>query len=587
MVVLVLMCLATLLVLGLLGLGGGAALVRASSGRVGAVGAIVGGMVAIGAAGMLTVAATYIDSRLGVAVALALPVIAVATVVWSKGWIWWRWWAPLSLASGGVVVATLGLFGVWAIDRDPFEIAMTRTVGWTLPVDAAIPSMLATWFAEDGERAPLLEGDWLPGDRPPLQAGLLLMMRALLAPLTPLLSAADAERGVDFAASVGVQLCWVAGVVALLWSLGYGARTTVATIAFVGAVPTTYINTVFTWPKLLAGGFAVAGVGVLIAALREREGRVAAVVLASAASAFALLAHGAAAFVIPLSVSLAVFTLVRMPTRRALWTATAAVGAAAAVYLPWMFFQRIVSPPGDRLLKWHLAGVVRVDDRSLLTALVDQYASTPLDELVGARLSNLTTAFRLDLFAGWDVWNPGWLDRMQHAQFFSTTAALGIGSVLLIAMLVRAALDRRLWKRDEALRDGVKVVGATVACMLLWALLLFSPEAATVHQGSQAWMLIFAAVPFAWLAGRHPKTLLGVILPVQGVLTLASFWPTAHYAEAPWRISGIALLAVGIAAVVVAIVSAQTTGAPMAAVRFGTPTAYTRSSGTPSPGPDR
>ena len=34
---------------------------------------------------------------------------------------------------------------------------------------------------------------------------------------------------------------------------------------------------------------------------------------------------------------------------------------ALVLYAPWLAYQRLYDPPGDRLLKWHLAGVTEVE----------------------------------------------------------------------------------------------------------------------------------------------------------------------------------------------------------------------------------
>ena len=36
-------------------------------------------------------------------------------------------------------------------------------------------------------------------------------------------------------------------------------------------------------------------------------------------------------------------------------------------------YQRYDDPPGDRLIKWHLAGVSEIDDRGSLETIVDSY----------------------------------------------------------------------------------------------------------------------------------------------------------------------------------------------------------------------
>ena len=40
---------------------------------------------------------------------------------------------------------------------------------------------------------------------------------------------------------------------------------------------------------------------------------------------------------------------------------------------PWSAYQKYGDPPGNRLTKWTLAGVVEVDDRGTAEAIFDSY----------------------------------------------------------------------------------------------------------------------------------------------------------------------------------------------------------------------
>jgi len=60
-----------------------------------------------------------------------------------------------------------------------------------------------------------------------------------------------------------------------------------------------------------------------------------------------------------------------------------------ALYLPWMLFQTLIDPPGNRLLKWHLAGVQEVDGRNFLTALRDSYGALSWHDYLQGKLLNI------------------------------------------------------------------------------------------------------------------------------------------------------------------------------------------------------
>ena len=54
------------------------------------------------------------------------------------------------------------------------------------------------------------------------------------------------------------------------------------------------------------------------------------------------------------------------------------IGAVSALtfftaYLPWLLYQKYYEPPGNRLLKMHLAGAPGVDSRGFIQALLVAY----------------------------------------------------------------------------------------------------------------------------------------------------------------------------------------------------------------------
>ncbi|MFC8681041.1 hypothetical protein ACFT30_05920 [Microbacterium ureisolvens] len=552
----------------------GAAFAKSLHPRIGTDGAAMIGLAWLGGAGLVAFWTSFIDLRLGSVVGVLGMIVSLGAIAWSRGWRRWRVVVPVGLVSIGSVLATIGLFRLWMVERAPFELAMTRTVAWVLPVDNVLPSNLADWLA--GDRPRFLSGDWLPSDRPPLQTGLLLLARGVLAPL------AAVSRGLEgtdlaYGTSVAAQAVWVVSVVALVWALGHTTRIAVATVAFVAAVPTTYINMVYTWPKLLAGAFIVGAIAVLVAAVRRAELQVTSVILAAVLSLLAIMSHGGAVFVLPAVLTLAAIVFARRSWAERARMAAGALAAFALVYAPWIVFQRMVAPPGDRLLKWHLAGVVDVDDRSFLRALADQYAASSWMELLQVRATNLATALWPQSLEGSDVWRDGWQDRAQHAAFFNTAAAIGLGAALVGAVLVMALISRIRRRRDDQLRDAAGLSLLMLACIVLWSLVLFQSEAATVHQGSQAWLMILSAVPFAWVAFRRWRLATWIILPAQALWTIVVFADSAFYADAPMSPAAVLTLCVGLAVVAAAIITSPGRSVRSAAARSGRPIGYTRS----------
>lgn len=507
--------------------------------------AVAVGLGAAGTLSWLVLIGTWIAAPLGRVLSITLILSAFAVLMWLRVWRWWRVLLPGAAAVGGALFFSLGLLLLWYTATDPYAEAEAegRFYPSDLPTDDRLPGSLATWLSQPGSGG-LLLGDWLPSDRPPLQAGFVLIARGWLMPLAT--SSGVAEEVVDHAAGVAAQLLWIPAAAALLVALGYAARSVYAAIAFAAITPTIFANTVFTWPKMLAAAFAVAAVAVLVAGLRGADRPARALVLASGLSALGLLSHGAAAFVLPLILPLAAVLLWRIAPRRRWIAAAVAAGVAITAYTPWLLYQRFVYPPGDRLLKWHLAGVVPIDERSFVQALFDQYRATPLGELLSSRLANIDRALNpARAFADATLWQPGVLAARVEREFFDTPSALGVGVLLILALMVTWAVRRFRGGRDAVLSWSAGVVGGMIGCILLWAIAMFSPASAVVHQGSHAWIVVLLLVPFAWLM-RASEKLAWCVVALQMVWVSVAYVVPVDDVVVPMRRAMLVVLVIGV-----------------------------------------
>jgi hypothetical protein len=95
----------------------------------------------------------------------------------------------------------------------------------------------------------------------------------------------------------------------------------------------------------------------------------------------ALLAHGGA--IVPLAAIVLLATLTRQ--RKQL---PAFGGVLLLVVSPWLAFTHYVDPPGNRLAKWHLAGVTQPDQRGTLETIVTSYRSLPPQQIVDNKIRN-------------------------------------------------------------------------------------------------------------------------------------------------------------------------------------------------------
>ena len=409
--------------------------------------------------------------------------------------------------------------------------------GVGLPNDNVLPRYLADRFYDPKVTltsvAGTLDGAYLTSDRPPLQSVALMALWSLVPNyrLTPY--------------QVFGTLCqigWIPALCGLSAALRLDRRERAFLFAGVACSGFTLLNTVYTWPKLLSGWLFLGGLTVWLlrdaGAVERRWTRVA---LGSALVALSALAHGGVAF------SLLLLPALPFLIGRSSRPSTAAVVAGAGVFLilvaPWIAYQRFVDPPGNRLVKWHLAGVDAVDSRGVVQTLVDQYSATPVSSLLRARWANAREqwlTFNGAPSSDWRTW-------LQWQQFFHHVPAL---DTLLVGLLALIAVPRDQGAGGQGGDVARSLAWFAVLTWLVWLLLMFVPGSAVVHHGSYAnALLLFAlgAVGLSRLPWTVGLTLLGahVALFVYVWLGLSSPPVTPRPL---WLYAGSLMFAVSIAA---------------------------------------
>lgn len=416
---------------------------------------------------------------------------------------WWQALADRDVRGPIVLMGLVGLFYLallYAVDVDVpagYQPAF-RFPSLVLSNDNLIP----LWFADrlyEGADPRHLLADWLSSDRPPLQTGLVLLQY-------PLLRNTFLEYGFHYEILATIlQSTWIPVVWALGRRLGLGRAALAQLFAFLVLAGFFYLHTVYVWPKMLAGALATAPVLSLLRGRHERDRRLRRgdAMLAGAAAALALLAHGGAIF------ALAALVLVGRPVR-SFGRSGCLAGACVFVLLlaPWLAYQRCYDPPGNRLVKWHLAGVRPLDARSTAQALSDSYAQIGLWGAAANRWRNL-----LALFGG----APGpdvpaaaapdantVIGKMRVYQYQSIFAALGILNLgwLPLGLGLRwrhhVSADPMVQRGNTPAAPASSALPRLTALALgglgVWILFMFGPGATVIHQGPYATFLLLFVV---------------------------------------------------------------------------------------------
>jgi hypothetical protein len=344
--------------------------------------------------------------------------------------------------------------------------AINDRLAWKLPSDNILPGLFAHRVVLHASTARPVPPLWPDGDRaserPPLQAAIVVAVGSLVPGLSE-------EYQII---STLCELQWLPA----LWLLGAACGLSRRSLAFVllacGFSGFFFLNSIFTWPKLLAASLMLGALAIAVEAAPEAPSASRArVMLIAALGALSLLAHPGPVFT--LLAVLPCWAIVRPIVRLQVTWRGAVAGAAVAVMLfaPWLAYQALVDPPTGRLLREHLAD--GRSEGSAAQAIIHANLERPLGEHLRVRAANLASQVGNPAIAIW----PVSVARGQVEQFFHHGAALG----LLLGGLALTLLSPRAGTPDDVVR---RLAIVALVALALWSLLVFQPDQAVIHHGS-------------------------------------------------------------------------------------------------------
>jgi hypothetical protein len=506
------------------------------------------------------VAAALMVARCGVR---SVPILLAAALAASGVLAMLTFWAFFAAPVLGETLAFLVIFGsvaavVWLLYERRIEVALLRQLAtplvlWVLgtfflvffgflhggtdfplgtaatrfsggfPSDNAIPSFYAEWFFAHGHEkpVPVFGADWLSSDRPPLQVGYVLEQRRI--------PGWDIQGLHYQVLAVALQQLWIVGLWALLLAAKVGRTTRALAMATVLVSDLALVNGFFVWPKMLPAALLIAAAALVVTPLwNEVRRSIWGAALVAALLGAAMMGHGSSIFgVVPL-VLIAAWR--GLPSWR--WIGVGAL-VGIAFMAPWSAYQKYHDPPGDRLVKWMIAGVPEVDPRGAREAIFDAYGEAGF----GGALHNKGQNFVTMLGGG-----PA-LERLEHGVtafendeieeaiedvrivlFFDLVPSLG----LLLLGPIAMALAWRRGRRNPA--DWT----LALTCFLIfgvgaiaWGLILFGnlPARTVMHAGSYAIPLLGLVGAVAGLRAIWPRFAIYYVLASAAVM-LAIYTPT-------------------------------------------------------------
>lgn len=320
---------------------------------------------------------------------------------------------PLFFASSMV----FGLFLLRGVDFNLFASASQTWFSGSLTSDNVLPLLFVKGLIEEDKVviSPLLE-TWLSSDRPPVMASILLMYTSwisLLPNIPEIQSIKDQLINVIvFISSVNLN-CLIFVPIWLVSNQLFKTKSFAKLTLLLLLTPFVLVNLVFTWPKMLAAAYC------LLAIYYQTYRKPA---LTALCCILAFLTHGATVYII-LPIVIWEF--------RNIFYHMAALPAYSCLLAPWEAYKHFIDPPGDRLLKYHIAGKRELNMDSSLDNIVSAYKSLTIDVFIENKIRNL-----VHLFPG-NKFDIGW------AQFFHLLPTLFLPALFfVIASLANSASNK-------------------------------------------------------------------------------------------------------------------------------------------------
>ncbi|MDX6590151.1 MAG: hypothetical protein QOI84_1425 [Solirubrobacterales bacterium] len=480
-------------------------------------------LAASGGVGFLGFWAYYGDRVLGESLSYFVLIGSVALIAWSLHGglldraLLRRLGTPLALwGLGSVFLVMLGF--VHGGTAEPIITSTTR-FSHPLPTDSTIPLFYTEWFFHNGHHGvpPIFPGEWLVSDRPPLQIGYALSQRPF---------AWDA-RGLSYQVlGVVLQQLWIVGLWALLLAARVGRVTRGLAMVAVLVSDLAIVSGFFVWPKLLPAAMLLAATGLVMTPLwDEVRTRLWGAALDAALCGLAMLGHGSSAFgIIPL-VLLAAYR--GLPSWR--WIG---VGLAVGIVLlgSWAAFQKYADPPGNRVTKWTLAGVVEIDGRGTLESIRDAYAEAGVGGTLHNKAENFVTMVGgapavVGVEAALDT---GKLGEIAHSlrvvAFYYLVPSMGF---LLLAPVAMAIGWRRRRRRPAEWSFAIACFAVFAIGAIVWGLVVFgsAEDHAVLHICSFLIPILGMAGAVAGLRAVLPRFAVYYVA-VASALSLALYVPS-------------------------------------------------------------
>ncbi len=454
------------------------------------------GLIGIGLIGYLQFFAYWFQPRIGDLFSVA---IVLSGLFWTGRHL--RNWAKPVTLSGPASSAMPVAVGMWllaaALLLAVALIADSGAGAWAIngrftparwSSDNQLPGIISRALVSGGREVGDM-GQWTIADRPPLAYGWHATLHGVLRSLAKTGDGRSLFDTYQLATGIVLNTAWMPVFCLLLPKLGLSRFKTLLIASVAALCPFFIFNSLFIWPKLLSGSFALAAAWILLGMDRtaprlRQDDR--GLLIAAALSAMALLTHGGSAFGIIAAIVLAA-AFRGLPT----WKGSALAAATAiALLLPWSLWQTYVQPPGNALVKYAFAGTFGFGEEKMgvFETIVRSYRGLSLDAWLTKKAEGLSgMLFGLKNSCGMHEMGVRYwfVDGWRVSDFMNAIPSLNL-LVLGFAVIFVRAFKRG---RDTADRGAARLVAFAVFSLALSLLATWDCHI-NHHQSYQALMAL-------------------------------------------------------------------------------------------------
>jgi hypothetical protein len=392
------------------------------------------------------------------------------------------WWdrdtsIAIILMVGGVLL-TMGsgmLYGGW---DDPIHTSSTRYLKNTLPADNNMPALHAERILEAFPVVPYFM-EQQSSDRPPLQASALIAISAFTWD-------SDIQHTV---AGILLQSIIIPCLYLLLRSIDLPRWLAVMlTLVFI-FTGNFLAHSFYTWPKLLPTACLIILLSLLYAKnLEPFQKSPFWAALTGTVTALAMLGHGGSFFAL---IPIYGIWVLSHPADRLKKGFFAFIPFCLLMGM-WFWYQKVWDPPGDGMLKWHLAGYIYPTEAPFFTILKQQYAQLDLQTWLAGKQESLKSMVG-DPTMLRAAFNPIVLTEgfagLRTESFYRLFVSLGICNLgwLLVPII--------FFKQSAACVFIRRMLPMWLFGVVFWWLVMFIPGSTAIHHGSFLFPVLGIVLP--------------------------------------------------------------------------------------------